>query len=241
MVVPVIQYHKIDEPEPRYLVKGGFTPPARFARQMGYLKRNGFVFYTAAEIIEYFRQHGSFPRNGIALTFDDGWKDNYTNAFPILRQLEIKATIFLVPSCIGQVSAKALAAGENGREHLSREDILEMATHGIEFGSHTANHKLLDQLTPEEVKFEVEESKRQIEDLLQKPCKTFAYPAGRYSPAAQNIIANAGHIAAFSTTYGPADHLDIFALNRVEILRRDRFLFQFASKVRPLRITLTAN
>lgn len=235
MVVPVIQYHKIDEPGPRYLVKGGFTPPGRFAKQMGYLKRSGFVFYTAADIIEHLQKHGAFPRNGIAITFDDGWKDNYTNAFPILRQMGIKATIFLVASCIGQISAKALAAGESGREHLSREEILEMAAQGVEFGSHTVNHKLLDQLAPEEVKFEVEESKRQIENLLQEPCKTFAYPAGRYSPAAQRIIANAGHIAAFSTTYGPSDHLDLFALNRVEILRRDHFQFQLAAKVRPLR------
>lgn len=235
MIVPVIQYHKIDDPGPEYLVKGGFTPPARFARQMSFLKRRGFVFHTAAELIEHFQQYGKFPPNGIALTFDDGWKDNFKNAFPVLRQLEIKATIFLVPSCIGQISSKALAAGESGREHLSREEILEMDANGIEFGSHTVNHKLLDQLAPEEVKYEVEESKRQIENLLQKPCKTFAYPAGRYSSFAQSVIAKAGHIAAFSTVYGPTDRADLFALNRIEILRRDRFLFQFAGKVKPLR------
>ena len=235
MIVPVIQYHKIDDPGPAYLVKGGFTPPARFARQMSFLKRRGFIFYTAAELIEHFQQHGKFPPNGIALTFDDGWKDNYKNAFPVLRQLSIKATIFLVSSCIGQISSKALAAGESGREHLSREEILEMDANGIEFGSHTVNHKLLDRLAPEEVKFEIEESKRQIENLLQKPCKTFAYPAGRYSADAQSIIPKVGHIAAFSTTYGPTDKLDLFALNRIEILRRDRFLFQFARKIKPLQ------
>jgi peptidoglycan/xylan/chitin deacetylase (PgdA/CDA1 family) len=234
MPVPVICYHKIDIPQPGSLVRGGYTPPARFAKQMAYLKRQGFVFYTASELIEYFQQHEKFPPRGITVTLDDGWKDNYPNAFPILRKFGIKATIFLVPSCIGQVSAKVQAEGETPRAHLSSDEILEMSAHGIEFGSHSMNHKLLHQITPEEVKYEVEESKREIENLLQKPCKIFAYPAGFFSETARQAIKDAGYTAGFTTIYGPTDRLDPYALNRTEILRRDRFLFQFARKVNPL-------
>ena len=235
MVIPVIQYHKIDRPAADSLVRGCFTPPRRFARQMAWLKRKGFVFYTASELIDHFRQRGEFPENGIALTFDDGWQDNYTNAFPVLKQLGIRATIFIIPSVIGETSAKALAAGEGPRAHLSREEILEMSRQGIEFGSHSMNHRLLPQLSPEEVKLEVEEAKKQIEELIQKPCRTFAYPAGYFSDGAKRIISEAGHTAAFTTVYGPADRIDLYALNRTEILRRDRFLFQFANKVNRLR------
>src|SRR5712692_3602329 len=181
---PVIFYHKIDTPSHDSLVRGGFTPPARFARQMAYLKKDGFVFYTASELIEHFRDRGAFPPDGIAVMFDDGWKDNYTNAFPILRRFGIKATVFLVPSCIGEVSSKVVAEGEGPGAHLSREEIFEMARHGVEFGSHSVNHKLLPELQPQEVKFEVEEAKRQIEEMLQKPCQTFVYPAGRFSALA---------------------------------------------------------
>ncbi len=234
MLIPVLQYHKIDAPPRDALVRGGYTPRRRFARQMRYLKKQGFAFYTASELIESYLECGSFPSRGIALTFDDGWLDNYTHAFPVLRELGLKATIFLVSSCIGQVSVKAQAEGENGRAHLSREEILEMSRHGIEFGSHSLNHKLLHQLTWPEVKREVEESKSQIEALVQQPCNMFAYPAGYFTETAKQIIAEAGHIAAFSTTRGPTDRLDLYALNRVEILRRDRFLFQFRRKVRPL-------
>lgn len=237
MLVPVIQYHKIDTPDGGAKVRGGFTPPQRFARQLTYLQRQGFSFFTASELIEHFRQHGEFPRNGLAITLDDGWKDNYTNAFPVLRRLGIKATIFLVTSCIDQVSAKAVAEGEAGRQHLSSEEIVEMARQGIEFGSHSVNHRLLHELPTEEIKFEIEEAKRQIENLVQRPCPTFAYPAGYFSSTAQRVIEDAGHIAAFSTTYGPADRVDLFALNRVEILRRDRFQFQFARKVAPFLTT----
>ena len=235
MPVPVICYHKIDVPQPGSLVRGGYTPPARFARQMTYLKKQGFVFYTASELIDYFREHGAFPPNAITLTLDDGWKDNYTNAFPILRGLGIKATIFLVPSCLGQVSAKVQAEGEGPRAHLSTEEVLEMSRHGIEFGSHSMNHKLLHQIPDEEVKHEVEESKREIENLLQKPCKVFAYPAGYFSDVAQAAVKETGYTAAFTTHYGPLDELNLYALNRTEILRRDRFLFQFARKVNALR------
>lgn len=236
VIPPVIQYHKIDLPGPGSLVRGGFTPPRRFARQMAFLKKSGFVFYTVSSLIEHFKEHGHFPDRGVAVTLDDGWLDNYTNAFPVLRALGIVATIFIVPSCLGESSIKAAAEGEIARAHLSREQVKEMSEAGIEFGSHSLNHRLLHQLPHQEVVLEVEEAKRQIEELTGRECKTFAYPAGYYNQQAQQIIADAGHIAAFSTTYGPVDTLDLYALNRIEILRRDRFRFQFARKVEGIRV-----
>lgn len=231
LIPPVIQYHKIDLPGPGSLVRGGFTPPRRFARQMAYLRKSGFVFYTVSALIEHFKEHERFPERGIAVTLDDGWQDNYTNAFPVLQALGIVATVFIVPSCLGESSTKAAAEGEIARAHLSPEQVREMSDAGIEFGSHSLNHRLLHQLPHKEVVIEVEEAKRQIEELTGKECKTFAYPAGYYNQQAQQIIADAGHIAAFSTTYGPVEKMDLFALNRIEILRRDRFRFQFARKV----------
>jgi peptidoglycan/xylan/chitin deacetylase (PgdA/CDA1 family) len=241
VIPPVIQYHKISKPWPDARVRGGFTPPRRFARQMAVLKECGFVFYTASGLIEHFIEHDSFPENGIAVTFDDGWQDNYTNAFPVLRALGLVATVYIVPSCIGERSTKAVAEGEKPREHLSRKQVLEMSEAGIEFGSHSLNHRLLHQLPYKEIVLEVEEAKRQIEELTEKECKTFAYPAGYYNPLAQQVVADAGHIAAFSTTYGPVDTPDLYALNRIEILRRDRFRFQFARKVEALQSSLKSS
>jgi len=201
---------------------------------MAYLKRQGTIFYTAAELTNYFRQHGEFPPHGLAITFDDGWKNNYVNAFPILQQYGIKATIFIVSSCIGRVSTKVVAEGEDAQEHLSREEILEMSRHEIEFGSHSVNHQLLHQLPLQEVKFEIEESKKEIENLLGKPCTTFSYPAGYFTQDVKRIVEETGYISAFSTIYGPTDATDIYALNRQEILKKDIFLCQFARKVMPL-------
>jgi len=232
--VPVIQYHKIDYPPPQAPVRGGFTPPKRFAKQMEHLKSSGYEFYTASELIEFYLQRGNFPARGLAITFDDGYLDNYLNAFPVLKQLGIKATMFVVPSCLGQTSTKAVPKGESARPHMTREQVIEMHKFGIEFGSHTENHRLLHEIPKEEVRHEVESAKQELEGLLQVPCKTFAYPAGYYTPEAQGIIAEAGHICAFSTTLGPKDSLDLFAINRMEILRRDKWLFQFRNKVNAL-------
>lgn len=236
MFAPVFLYHKIDCPTPDIRVRGGFTPPSRFAKQMAYLKRRDFVFYTASELIGYFLEHGRFPPKGIAITFDDGWRDNYTHAFPILQRFGIKATIFIIPSCIDQISSKAVAEGEDARAHLTRSEIREMSQYGIEFGSHSMNHKLFHQLSPSEVKFDVEESKKKIEELLEKTCQVFAYPAGFFTVEAQQAIRDAGYISAFTTTYGATQHLDLFAINRIEILRRDRFMFQFARKLVPVSV-----
>jgi peptidoglycan/xylan/chitin deacetylase (PgdA/CDA1 family) len=232
-VVPVIQYHMIDMPSLGARVRGGFTPPKRFAKQMKYLKSHGYSFFTASELIEYYLERRQFPPRGLTITFDDGCLDNYTNAFPVLRELGIKATMFIVPSCIGETHCKALALGEPPRPHVTREQILEMNRFGIEFGSHSMNHRLFHQIPRSDVQYEVESSKLFLENLLQKPCKTFAYPAGYYTSEAERIIESAGHICAFSTTYGPNDHIDLYAVNRTEIFRRDRFLFQFARRLKP--------
>lgn len=235
MLTPALLYHKISKPRRDSKVRGAFTPPQRFRRQLTYLKQQGFNFYTASELIQHFQSHGEFPARAVALTFDDGWQDNYSNAFPVLQELGIKATIFIIPSCIGQMSTPATTpAGDRGYPHLSREEILEMARAGIEFGSHTMSHAWLHQIPEGEVKAEIEMAKREIENLVQKPCWTIAYPAGYFSDAARRAVSDAGHIGAFSTIYGPTDRIDLFAMNRIEILRRDRFKYQLARKVAPL-------
>ena len=234
MKVPVLAYHKIDFPTPDVKIRGAFTAPRKFERQIAYLKKKGFEFYTASEIIKFYLANGEFPPRAVALTFDDGWKDNYTNAFPVLKKYGVKATIFVIPAVIGQTTDAVTADGEGPREHMTESDILEMSRAGIEFASHSFNHKLFDRVSNEEIEFEVTESKRFIENLTQKECSTFAYPAGFFTGFAKKTIKKAGYDAAFSTVYGANDELDVYELNRVEILRRDSFPFRFGSKIKSI-------
>lgn len=234
MKVPVLVYHKIDNPTTDVKIRGAYTAPRRFEKQLTYLKKKGFSFYFASEMIDFYRSNGRFPDKGLAITFDDGWKDNYTNAFSILRKYEIKATIFLVPSCIGKTTDQVTADGEGPREHLSKDNIIEMSQHGVEFGSHSMNHKLFNQITPAEIKTEVVESKAAIESLIQKPCETFAYPAGFYTEPAIEALHNSGYKGAFTTVYGNDLTPEIYSLNRIEVLRRDRRPFQFSQKIKSI-------
>lgn len=234
MESPVLLYHKIDRPTPDVKIRGAFTTPARFERQLSYMKRNGFRFSTASRFVDHYLSEGRFPERTLCLTFDDGWKDNYTNAFPILKKLEIPATIFLVPTCIGENTTKVTAEGEWPRQHMSADDIRAMSHDGIEFGSHSMNHKLLDQTPEDEVTFEVTESKRVLEDLLQKECRVFAYPAGFHTDAAREAVRHAGYVGGFTTVYGSDDEPDVFALNRTEILRRHGYPFRFPRRIRSI-------
>ncbi len=237
MKPPFLLYHKIDLLSADVRIRGAFTAPKRFEKQISYLIKKGFSFYTASELVAHYKNHGAFPEKSVAITFDDGWKDNYTNALPILKKYGAKATVFLVPSCIGQTTAKVTADGEGTREHLSEADILGMSASGIEFGSHSFNHKLFHQITNEEIEFEVTESKKYIENLLQTECRVFAYPAGFFTDYAQAAIKNAGYVAAFSTVYGAAENPDLYQLNRIEILRRDGYPFKFGQKIKQTILT----
>ncbi len=235
MKVPVLLYHKIDLPSADVKIRGAFTYPRKFERQISYLKKKGFNFHTAGELIKFYLINGEFPKKSVVVTFDDGWKDNYTNALPILKKYGAKATIFLVPSCVGKTTDKVTAEGEGSREHLSESDILEMSESRVfEFASHSFNHKLFHQISNEEIEFELTESKKYIENLTNKQCSVFAYPAGFFTDYAKKALKNIGYEAAFSTVYGAEDNLDIFALNRIEILRRDSFPFRFGRKIKAI-------
>jgi len=231
MTSPFLLYHKIDLPTEDVKVRGAFTPPKAFAQQLETLSKRGFTFATAGEMAAYFRENGRFPQRTVALTFDDGWKDNITNALPILRRFGAKATIFLVTSCLGKTTDLVTAEGEGPRAHLSVDDVKTMSAEGIEFGSHTHTHRHLHKLEADEIRTELETSKNIIEDLTQKPCESFAYPAGFFNETAKSQVEAGGFRIALTTVYSPATDLDLFALNRTEILRHDRFLFRFKRKI----------
>src|SRR5688500_20397474 len=115
MLTPALLYHKISKPRRDSKVRGAFTPPQRFRRQLTYLKNQGLQFYTASELINHFQHYGLFPARSVALTFVDDWRDNYTNAFPVLTELGINATNVILTASIGHThTAATTPAGEPG-------------------------------------------------------------------------------------------------------------------------------
>ncbi len=162
------------------------------------------------------------PRNGrlkrIAITFDDGWRDNYEHAFPIMKQVGFQATIFLIADRIGRA------------DYLTEEQILEMSRYGIRFGSHTLSHPDLASL-PEDQKWnEIFGSRKKLEDKLHLNVDFFCYPFGLHDPKSVELVHKAGYRGACSNTPGSNLNAQPALLKRTEIGAGDT-LFDFEKKI----------
>jgi peptidoglycan/xylan/chitin deacetylase (PgdA/CDA1 family) len=185
---------------------------------MRYLAARGYRSVTLSDLCL-----GTLPalRRQFVLTFDDGYVDTYVKAYPVLRQHNIQATIFLVSEWLGKGNLKAPA------EMLSRSQILEMSKHGMAFGSHGRSHRALTELTVEEIWDEVEGSKRNLETAIGLPVTCFAYPFGLSDSRTRQVVRECGYDLAVAVANGSEDR---YNLRRTVILMRDS-LMQFAWKV----------
>ncbi len=203
-VVPIMMYHRISlaDESPMNTVS-----PKNFAKQMDFLKRNGYQVITMDDLIEGTKVRKKFPHKKVVITFDDGYRDNYKNAFPILKEYHFPAAIFLISDLTG-VSPNL----------LTWDQIKEMSQNGITFGSHTRHHVYLPEQSEAQLKDEIEGSKRVIEEHLGKPVYYFAYPSGGFSEHIKSLVAMAGYKAAFSTNRGyDRYNIDLYELNRIRI------------------------
>ena len=236
------------------------------------------------DFLEIHRSNTAIPDNAVVLTFDDGYRDNYTTVYPILKKYRIPATIFLTVNMIGtgkvlwsdkvryaitnterqfvQMDAKRrklttssnreqtiqeicrLLKGmpEQLRSHkvdeliapldvrldetklpqmLTWEQVKEMSDNGITFGAHTLSHPVLTKISQEDARREIAESKRVLEEKIQKPVKYFAYPYGTetdFNEDIKNIVRDSGYTCALTFMDGYNDqNSDIFALGRMAL------------------------
>lgn len=166
---------------PLELPSGMNMPPARFERLLQVLQRQGREFVTVSELV-------SNPKapNQVALTFDDGFADNYEYAFPLLKKYQAKATIYIAPN-IPEI------------KKLSTEHIKEMAESGlVEFGAHSVHHVNLTKLDDAQAIEEIQNSKNIIQSMVGS-CWSFAYPYGRFEERHQVMVEAAGFSSAVST------------------------------------------
>jgi peptidoglycan/xylan/chitin deacetylase (PgdA/CDA1 family) len=154
----------------------------------------------------------------ISITFDDGYENIYHHAYPILKEYGFSATIFLITDFVGKENSWDVNMGWRRFRHLSWEEIHEMKGNGITFGSHTVTHRDLTKLPLDEVKMELSESKRILEEKIGKEVRYLSYPFGRYTDEIQEIAKEIGYSKAF-TSYPRTKntHTDPFAIGRIGI------------------------
>jgi len=213
-VFPVVMYHAIDCNDKTTKLS---VSPESFARQMEFLHKNNYNVVTLEEAIPYIQKKKKTPPKTLAITFDDGYRNNYICSYPVLKKYNIPATIFVIVKRVGKPG------------YLNWEEIREMSDSGlITIGSHTMSHLWLPDVKAEALQYELRESKRILEEKLGKSVKTLCYPIGAFDEKVEKAVKEAGYSCAVTTNPGrgtPAD--DIYAIKRIKISRTSDNMFVF--------------
>jgi peptidoglycan/xylan/chitin deacetylase (PgdA/CDA1 family) len=177
-------------------VPGHYVSPKRFATQLRLLRRFG---YSPIDLREVQTTRESKP---IVITFDDGYENFYSNAFPELVRYDVPSTVFLVSNLLGKTNEWDSRNGDVTEDLMTVRQIKDAQQKGVHFGSHTLDHADLNAVEPGEAMRQIAESKLNLERSLGREVTTFCYPYGRKSEAVARMVEEAGYQLACSTERG---------------------------------------
>jgi peptidoglycan/xylan/chitin deacetylase (PgdA/CDA1 family) len=202
----VLGYHGIGSAPARQDLFRLLVSPAHFSLHLRLLHEAGFRFVTVAELADHLAA-GAPPPGLAAVSFDDGMRDNYTTALPILRQFGIRATVYVVPGLIGGHSPWIQTGPAS--EILREDEIRALVDEGWEIGAHTMTHPDMSELDFDQCRVEIERSREALERITGQKILTFAYPFGRYGPEAVAAVDAAGFRAAVTIGSGSWSALEL--------------------------------
>lgn len=205
--IPILGYHRVGS------FRGDHVPtisPETFERQLAFLARHRYRVLSLEELVASLERATPEPRRSVVITFDDGYEETHTIAWPLLKRFGFSAAVFVAPAEIG-------APG-----FVNWEQIRDMSKDGVTVGSHTMHHSYIPLVKEERLAEELVESKRLIEERVGTAVKFLSYPVGGYTPQAQALAKSAGYLAACTTNRAaPGAPLDRYALRRIKITERD--------------------
>jgi peptidoglycan/xylan/chitin deacetylase (PgdA/CDA1 family) len=197
---PILMYHYIRTPPSPYRDLVGYNlsiSPHDFQVQMDWLAAHGYHPVDFNDVRAYFAGLRPLPNQPVVITLDDGYRDLYTTAYPILASHGFKAVAYIVSGFVGW------------KQYVTPDQIVEMDRHGIEIACHTVNHANLARASWSELMYELVNSKRWLEKLVGHPVVDFAYPSGRFNQTAIAALQRTGFDTAvteqYSTVHSRAD------------------------------------
>lgn len=175
---PVLMYHKVGNPPAGPTLHKLWVSTDMFRKQMTYLKRNGYTPVIFKDLYNFLDKSTALPKKPVFITFDDGYENNFKDAFPILQEFGFPATLFVVVDTIGGDNKWHNPASEARIKMVTWDQVKQLRDAGWEIGSHTMSHRNLQTIDLKEVKMEVEKSRQALTEVLGEVPETFAYPYG---------------------------------------------------------------
>ncbi|MBI5826531.1 MAG: polysaccharide deacetylase family protein [Deltaproteobacteria bacterium] len=238
--MPVLMYHHISPNRGDMIT----VAPEVFDAQMRHVKEAGYRSLSVDELVGFMRGKNEIDGRAVAITFDDGYLDNYVYAFPVLKACGVKATVFTVTAWADCATKENGAEGKGSLiEEFRRrppthaeakamiekgdcrgavmdwEMIEEMRGSGlVEFHSHTMTHERCDRLSGEGLANELAGSRQALEERLNVACKYLCWPKGKHAPESVEAAKAAGYAGIFTTAPGVARRGDDpFSIKRIPV------------------------
>jgi peptidoglycan/xylan/chitin deacetylase (PgdA/CDA1 family) len=216
--VPILLYHGVStDASPAF--RRWVVEPHRFAEHVEYLGASGYHPVTVSQLVLARCGRSTLPDRPVAVTFDDGFADFATGAFPVLSRLASPATLYITTGYVGAGSRWLDHEGEGDRPMLDWDTVCRLDRSGlVEIGAHGHTHRQLDVLPGRDLAAEVHDSKRRLEGRLGHHVASFAYPHGYSSRRVREAVAAAGFTSACAVKHalsGPGD--DRYALGRIVV------------------------
>ena len=228
--IPILMYHKV-LPQAEESQHKTFVTCTQFTQHIRFLAKHGFTTITFKDYFAFRdgeRPMHEFPNKPIIMTFDDGYVNNLQYALPIMQQYGFVGVLFALGD--GDINYNQWDAGEPQHALMDTKQLQTLVVAGFEIGAHSLTHPDLTKLSSLEATVEIEQSKKNLENILQQPVISFAYPYGYYNDAVKYLVQQAGfHCAVATDTGGLQLEDDRFSIFRVNMMPRDHII-QFFKK-----------
>lgn len=202
--LPILMYHYIRQPnlQESNIGRNLSVSPSALEKQLQIIESHGLKTATLVEFIK-----NRILKPSVILTFDDGYRDFYTNAWPILKKYGARATIFVITDRIDQPG------------YLTSNQIQMLSSQNIEIGSHSVSHPNLTNASDLNVRKQLEDSKSEIESIIAKEVTSFSYPSGKYDERIIHAVLDAGYWSAVTTDSAAVflDDYNLYSLPRLRV------------------------